>query len=216
MHVAEIAPPWFPIPPTAYGGIERVVYDLSEGLVAAGHDVTLFAPAGSRTSGRLVETVPAGVGLDLGEDEKQSQFLRNGRLAYTAAAALGADLVHDHTDFTPDPDFPLPVVRTIHGPAVDSHVAMYAAMSARGDHFLAISARQRDLFRAAARALFGPGDHIRFDGVVHNPIDVASAPFYPASAKADYVVFLGRCHWEKDPVGAIQAAHAAGMPLKLA
>ncbi len=40
MHVAEIAPPWFPIPPLAYGGIERVVYDLTEGLVAAGQTVT--------------------------------------------------------------------------------------------------------------------------------------------------------------------------------
>lgn len=216
MHIAEIAPPWFPIPPPAYGGIERVVYDVAEGLVAAGHDVTLFAPAGSRTSARLVETVPAGVGLDLGEDEKQSHFFRNGHAAYAAAARLGVDLVHDHTDFTPDPDFPLPIVRTIHGPAVDSHVAMYVAMSARGDRFLAISERQRDLFLAAARVLFGPGEHIRFDGVVHNPIDVASTPFYPASAKADYLVFLGRCHWEKDPVGAIQVARAAGMPLKLA
>jgi glycosyltransferase involved in cell wall biosynthesis len=216
MHIAEIAPPWFPIPPIAYGGIERVVDDLTEGLVAAGHAVTLFAPAGSRTSARLVETGPAGVGLDLGDEEKQSHFLRNGRQAYAGAVQVGAELVHDHTDFTPDPAFPLPIVRTIHGPAVDSHVAMYAAMSARGDHFLAISARQRDLFRAAACALFGPGEHIRFAGVVHNPIDVASTPFYPAAVKEDYLVFLGRCHWEKDPVGAIQTARAAGLPLKLA
>lgn len=216
MHVAEIAPPWFPVPPLAYGGIERVVYDLTEGLVAAGQTVTLFAPAGSRTSGDLIETGAAGVGLDLGEGEKQDHFLRNGRQAYAQAALLGADLVHDHTDFTPDPGFPLPIVRTIHGPAVDSHVAMYVAMSARGDRFLAISERQRELFATAARALFGPGEHIRFAGVVHNPIDVAATPFFPASVKEDYVAFLGRCHWEKDPAGAIQVARETGMPLKLA
>ena len=39
--------------PSGYGGIERVVSVLTEGLVAAGHDVTLFAAAGSgRTPGR--------------------------------------------------------------------------------------------------------------------------------------------------------------------
>lgn len=216
MHIAEIAPPWFPIPPYAYGGIERVVYDLTEGLVAAGQSVTLFAPTGSRTSGRLVETGQAGVGLDVSDSDKKDHFLANGRNAYAQAVALGADLVHDHTDFTPDPGFPLPILRTIHGPAVDPHVAMYVAMSARGDRFIAISARQRDLFAAAARALYGPGEHIRFIGVVHNPIDVATTPYFPIAAKEDYVAFVGRCHWEKDPVGAIQVARETGIPLKMA
>ena len=89
----------FPIPPKAYGGIERVVYDVTEGLVAAGHTVTLFAPTGSRSSGQLIETGSAGVGLDHDEEAKHDHFLRNGRAAYAQAALLG-DLVHDHTDFT--------------------------------------------------------------------------------------------------------------------
>src|SRR5688500_18054845 len=79
MHVVQIAPPWFPIPPKGYGGIERVVLDLTEGLVAAGHPVTLFAPAGSRTSARLIETVSVPVGLDLSDEEKTEHFIANGR-----------------------------------------------------------------------------------------------------------------------------------------
>lgn len=216
MHVVQIAPPWYPIPPHGYGGIERVVSDLTEALVAAGHEVTLLAPAGSRTSARLIETAALGVGLDLSEDQKQDHFIAHGRHAYALAAALGADIVHDHTDFSPDPGFPLPIVRTIHGPAVEHHVAMYQAMSQRGDRFVAISERQRDLFVAAAQDIFGPGDHLNVGGVVHNPIDVAATPFYPASATEDYVAFLGRCHWEKDPAGAIRVAMAAGVPLKMA
>jgi glycosyltransferase involved in cell wall biosynthesis len=216
MHIAEIAPPWFPIPPPAYGGIERVVSDLTEGLVAAGQTVTLFAPGGSQTRGHLIETGAAGVGLDHDEAAKRDHFLRNGHYAYAQAAMVGADLVHDHTDFTPSPGFPLPIVRTIHGPAVAPHVAMYVAMSARGDHFLAISERQRALFVAAARATFGPGEHLRFAGVVPNPIDVQAIPFSPATSKADYVAFVGRCHWEKGPLGAIQVAREAGVPLKMA
>ena len=216
MHIVQIAPPWYPIPPTRYGGIERVVYDMTEALVAAGHRVTLFAPAGSETSARLIETVPAGVGLDLTEEQKQDHFLATSRRAYALAATLGADIVHDHTDYSPDPGFPVPIVRTIHGPAVPYHVAMYAAMSQRGDRFVAISDRQRQLFETAARETDGSGADIAFAGVVHNPIDVAAAPFYPASAKEDYVAFLGLCHWEKDPAGAIRVAMNAGVPMKMA
>ena len=48
-HLAMLAPPWIPIPPPAYGGIEQVVSLLTAGLVDAGHRVTLFAPPGSRS-----------------------------------------------------------------------------------------------------------------------------------------------------------------------
>jgi hypothetical protein len=62
LRIGMVAPAWLAVPPTGYGGIERVVSVLTEGLVAAGHDVTLFAAAGSVTSARLVtplESAPA-------------------------------------------------------------------------------------------------------------------------------------------------------------
>jgi len=216
VHVVQITPPWYPIPPTGYGGIERVVHDLTEGLIAVGHRVTLLAPAGSRTSARLIETVPAGIGLDLSEAEKRDHFLATGPLAYDIVRDLRPDVVHDHTDYSPDPGLAIPIVRTAHGPAVDYHVGLYQGMSQRGDHFVAISHRQRALFTAAAERLFGAGDHLNFVGVVHNPLDVAETPFYPAAEKEDFVAFLGRCHWEKDPAGAIRVAMAAGVRLKMA
>lgn len=216
MHVVQIAPPWFPVPPVGYGGIERVVYDLCEGLVAAGHEVTLFAPGDSSTSARLVPTVPRGVGLDLPPEERTRLMADASSDAFEAAAELDADIIHDHTDFIPDPGFPIPVVRTIHGPAVDYFVRLYRRLTRLGDRFVAISRRQRDLFEEAAAETFGPGQRIAFVGVVANPVDVAAAPFYPASAKEGYVAFLGRSHWEKSPDGAIRVAKAAGVPLKMA
>ena len=54
MRIAVVAPVWFPVPPTGYGGIELVVSLLADGLVDAGHDVTLFASGGSRTKAKLV------------------------------------------------------------------------------------------------------------------------------------------------------------------
>jgi glycosyltransferase involved in cell wall biosynthesis len=216
MHIAQIAPPWFPIPPVGYGGIERVVYDLTESLIAAGHDVTLFAPADSRTNARLVPTVVRPIGLNLTEAQKNRHVAETSRFAYRQALELGADLVHDHTDHLSKRGYPLPIVRTIHGPATVAAVTTYRAMTRRGDHFVAISQRQRALFDVLAAERFGSGEHLNFAGVVYNPIDVAAAPFYPADQKRDYVAFLGRCHWEKNPDGAIRVAQAAGVPLMMA
>src|ERR1051326_219799 len=53
MRIAQVAPAWLLVP-EGYGGVERLVGNLTEGLVDRGHDVTLFAPHGSRTRGRLV------------------------------------------------------------------------------------------------------------------------------------------------------------------
>src|SRR6476646_2316159 len=54
LRIALVAPPWLPVPPHGYGGTERLIALLADGLAAAGHDVTLFAATGSRTDARLV------------------------------------------------------------------------------------------------------------------------------------------------------------------
>ena len=58
LRIAQIAPLWFTIPPKKYGGIERVVAFLTDELVKKGHQVTLFAPPGSKTLGKLVTVYP--------------------------------------------------------------------------------------------------------------------------------------------------------------
>ena len=54
MRIAILSPVWFPVPPTGYGGIEWIVSLLAEGLVGAGHEVTLFASGDSSTEAELV------------------------------------------------------------------------------------------------------------------------------------------------------------------
>lgn len=54
LKIAQVAPLWFPIPPKKYGGTERIIHYLTEGLVKRGHDVTLFASGDSRTKARLM------------------------------------------------------------------------------------------------------------------------------------------------------------------
>lgn len=216
MRIVQIAPPWFSIPPAGYGGIERVIFDLAEGLTAEGCEVILCAPGGSETSARLVPNVPRPLGLDMTEAAKSRQFTRASREAYRTALELGADIIHDHTDYVPPRGYPIPVVRTIHGPATVAALHDTRKMSRRGNALVAISERQRETFLRKAADHWAEGQHLNFVDVIHNPIDVASAPFYPASEKRGYVAFLGRCHWEKSPDGAIRVAQAAGVPLMMA
>ena len=64
MRIAQVAPLTEAIPPKLYGGTERVVYWLTEELVALGHDVTLFASGDSCTSAKLEAVWPRALRLD--------------------------------------------------------------------------------------------------------------------------------------------------------
>ena len=67
MHIVQFHHVRLPVP--KYGGAERIVVWLSQGLVELGHQVTLLAPQGSRVAGvRVVEVQPEEVlspGFDL-------------------------------------------------------------------------------------------------------------------------------------------------------
>jgi len=67
VRILEIAPPWFSIPPAGYGGIEWIVALLADGLVEAGHDVTLLASGGSVTLARLEPVYDAPPSLRIGD-----------------------------------------------------------------------------------------------------------------------------------------------------
>ncbi|CAN5533569.1 glycosyltransferase family 4 protein [soil metagenome] len=216
MHIAMIAPPWFPIPPPKYGGIEQVVYNLVEAFAEAGHQVTLFAPEGSSTSAELIPTADVAVGLDMGEAEKVLINEAAGDRAYSIANEIGADIIHDHSDYVYGSAVLAPIMRTVHGPMTDIAVGRYQQMSKSGDRFIAISQRQREIFEQAAVETAGDASSIAFADVIHNPIDATHTPYYSADEKEDYVAFVGRCHWEKGPSHAIEVARDAGVRLKMA
>ena len=53
MRIAQVAPLCESVPPSLYGGTERVVSYLTEELVRQGHEVTLFASGDSQSTGSL-------------------------------------------------------------------------------------------------------------------------------------------------------------------
>ena len=64
MKIAQIAPLMESVPPRLYGGSERIASYLTDELVRAGHEVTLFASGDSVSSARLVPCVPMALRLD--------------------------------------------------------------------------------------------------------------------------------------------------------
>ena len=92
LRVAIIAPCWFAVPPVGYGGIERIVALLADGLVDKGHDVTLFASGGSRTRATLVSPHPEPPSSRIG--------LSNPALEHALACLVRADefdVINDHS-----------------------------------------------------------------------------------------------------------------------
>ncbi|MDO8497856.1 MAG: glycosyltransferase family 4 protein [bacterium] len=116
MKIAVTSPPWVPIPPVGYGGIERVVYNVVEGLVKKGHDVTLFATGDSQTSAHLKYFYKGSLGNHM--NMKLNPFYITAHLHEFYKNADGYDIIHDnaaelsvyYSDFTKTP-----CLYTIHG-----------------------------------------------------------------------------------------------------
>ena len=191
-------------PPRHYGPWEQVVSTLTEGLVAVGHDVTLYATGDSVTTARLRSVVEHGYEEDDGYDVAVFKALHIAA-CFEDAAAGEFDLVHNHLDFMPltwSRLVDVPVVTTIHGFSSEAIVPAYRRYDGHV-HYIAISDADRhpDLTYAAT---------------IHHGIDPSGFPFSPAPDADGHVLFFGRIHPDKGTHVAIDIARAAGRPIKVA
>jgi glycosyltransferase involved in cell wall biosynthesis len=201
LRVVLVAPPYFPVPPPAYGGIESVVADLADGLVARGHDVTVLGAGVGGTRARHVALWPEVQAERLGDPAVEVVHAAKVRRVLDR---LDADLVHDHTlagPLTVD-GRSAPTIATVHGPVdCDLRVLYFELGSALP--LVAISRRQRVL-----------APELSWTATVHNGVDVRTWPFL--RRKEGFALFLGRFCPDKAPHLALEAAHEAGLPLVLA
>lgn len=208
LRIVLVAPPYFDVPPTGYGGVEAVVADLADALVARGHQVTLLGAGRAGTAARFVplwdRTLPDRLGQPYPE---VMNALKVRRAVACIAAADGIDIVHDHTFAGPlnAPAYRglgITTVVTVHGPIDDDLYPYYREL---GDEvgLIAISDRQREL-----------APDLNWVGRVHNALRVQDWPF--RADKQDYALFLGRFAPYKGAHLAVRAAHEAGIPLVLA
>jgi glycosyltransferase involved in cell wall biosynthesis len=200
MRVALLAPISWRVPPRAYGPWERFVALLTEGLVAAGVDVTLFATADSQTSAELVGTAPRGYSEDPSLDPKVQECLH---IATAMERAAEFDLVHNSFDFLPLTYAGListPVITTIHGFSSPRIVPVYERYDDR-TWYVAISDADRH-------------HRLHYAATVHHGIETDQFPW--RGRPGDYLLFFGRVHPDKGAAEAIAVARAAGLPLRMA
>src|SRR5258705_914649 len=203
MRIAQIAPLTEAVPPKLYGGTERVIYWLTEELVALGHDVTLFASGDSRTSATLEAGWPRALRLD--GAVRDANALHLAMLERVRKQAHDFDFLHFHLDYYPFSLFSrqaTPFLATLHGrlDLPELHPIFNACPSAP---VVSISNAQR---RPLPQARW-----VRT--IYHGLPDTLLAP---KAAGPSYLAFLGRIAPEKAVDRAIRIAQECGIPLKIA
>src|SRR6266487_3869059 len=115
MRIAQVSPLIESVPPKHYGGTERIVSHLTEELVRAGHDVTLFGSGDSVTSARLI--APTRRSLRKNERCKDPIAREVILIDHVVEHAREFDVVHFHTGylhFAVSRHLPVPHVTTLH------------------------------------------------------------------------------------------------------
>jgi len=199
-----MCPVWFPVPPEAYGGTERVVALLADELVEAGHDVTLFASGDSHSRARVesvFQTAPSEwIGHTYWEMQHAVNAIRRSR---------DFDVLHDHTGLLGlalGGLLDIPFCHTVHGP-LDGHPGRFyedvVSLVPRAK-LISISLNQRK-----------PKEGLPWIANCPNALDLSVYPFRRKPG-GDYLVFLGRMSPDKGAHRALAVALETGIPLKIA
>jgi len=203
MRIAQIAPLMESVPPQAYGGTERIVSYLTEELVRAGHDVTLFASADSRTAAVLRPMCEVGLRLAPGPKDPIAYHLL--MLEEVRRRADDFDIIHAHVDLL---HYALlrehcgRCLTTLHG-RLD--LPLLGRVHETFDDFPLVSISQHQRLPLA---------EANWAGTVHHGLPLDLLPY--AAKDEGYLAFLGRISPEKRPDRAIEIAVRAGAPLKIA
>ncbi|HEY4100666.1 MAG TPA: glycosyltransferase family 4 protein [Gemmatimonadales bacterium] len=203
MRIAQVSPLYESVPPQAYGGTERVVSNITEELVAQGHDVTLFASGDSVTSARLIPCSDRSLRLDpTCEDQLAHHVVMLEKIARMASEF---DLIHYHIDYLHYPisrRLNAAALTTLHGRLdIPDLVTLYREFPTVP--VVSISNAQRT-----------PLPWLNWQGTVYHGIPRDLYTFHPEPGS--YLAFVGRVSPEKGVDRAIAIAQQTGIPLRIA
>ncbi len=204
LRIALVGPAAQSIPPARSGSVETVTAMLADGLMARGHETTLFAPASSATDARLHAVFDDGYNVDT--DLWPWELCELFNLAAAVERAEAFDLIHYQAEYAPlalawSRVTPVPVVQTLHHAPSPAEVALWSRYPEAP--FLAVSQEQ-------ARRLAG----LNVVGAIHHAVD--PGVFSYGAHPDDHLLFLGRFTAEKGVLEAIEVARRTGHRLILA
>ncbi len=204
LRIAQVAPPLERVPPGAYGGTERIVFELVAELHRRGHEVTTFASGDSDVPGRHVVTSPRALRPAGMADDPAPWFAATAAEVLARARNGEFDVIHSHLEqygHLIAAGSPVPVVATFHGRL--DHPALATIFRTTLAHPVAISEHQ-----AASRP------EASWAAVIHNGLTLDALPV--DRTRDDSLVFVGRMIAEKGVVEAIEIARRAGRRLRIA
>lgn len=203
MRIAQVAPLFEAVPPSLYGGTERVISWLTEELVALGHDVTLFASGDSVTSADLEAMWPRALRLD--GSVREPNALHVAMLEHVFRRSAEFDLLHFHLDYYPFSLFSrqsTAFLTTLHG-RLDLAELQPIFNTFPSLPIISISDAQRR-----------PFPHARWLRTIYHGLP--EQLLKPLPVEPSYLAFLGRISPEKRLDRAIHIAARCGVPLKIA
>jgi glycosyltransferase involved in cell wall biosynthesis len=204
LSVLVVVPPWFPVPPVGYGGVEAVADSLVRALVSRGHRVEVVGGGGS--------TLPVPVHTAYSEPlplriNDSIVDVRHAMVVEDVLAGSNFDVVHDHTLMGPwlAAKRDGVSVTTVHNWIGREDYLAYTERVSRLSPVVGVS-------RTHVRSL----PTVQWAGFVHNGIRTSALPFADRDAREDWVLYLGRSVRIKGVHLAIDAARAAGRRIVLA
>lgn len=203
MKIAQIAPLIERVPPTTYGGTERVVSALTEELVKRGHDVTLFASGDSITSAQLVSIYPTHL-RQAKLDDFRINSIRLMGIGVPYQHQNEFDIIHDHNLPFSIPTANLakiPVVATLHGPIDPGNKELYENLS--NPYLISISEAQ-----VPKKSTL---NHV---ATIYHGLNMQHYPF--SETGGDYLLYVGRIAPKKGLHRAIEVANMLNKKLIIA
>jgi glycosyltransferase involved in cell wall biosynthesis len=201
LHIALTADPEIPVPPTLYGGIERIVDMLAKGLVERGHKVTLFAHPDSTSAGTLVPWPGRA-------SQSRMDTLRNAACLYRHASAGKFDVLHSFSRLA----YMMPLLPT----KLPKIMSYQRAISARTTALAYKLSRGTLEFTAISHWMMEPVKHIGRWQMVPNGVPLDTYTFRPVVSDDAPLVFLGRIEEIKGPHLAVEIAKRTGNRLVIA
>jgi glycosyltransferase involved in cell wall biosynthesis len=203
MRIAQVAPLTESVPPTGYGGTERIVSYLTDKLVDMGHEVTLFASGDSITKAHLIAPTPVALRHQPEVIDPIAHIFYMLELVQQLKHEF--DFIHYHVDY-----FHFPFSRRN---AVAQCTTMHGRLDIPDLKVLFKEFREMPLI-SISNSQRKPLPYSNFMKTIYHGLPPQLFRFNENPGK--YLAFVGRISPEKRLDRAIEIATRTGIPLKVA